>query len=67
MSLLRIDRQHVSFNEGGHHFTFYLRWVPGRVGRRVFRAWIGMGARWRSVWIDCDGISFQRGTLLKRN
>lgn len=71
MSLLRIDREHVSFNEGGLGFTFYLRWAPRRTPtftcHRMFRVWIAFGCQSYSMCIYQGRVSFQHRELLKRN
>lgn len=68
MSLLRIDREHVSFNEGGHHFTFYLRWTPRSIAcPRLFRVWAALGCHSYAMSIYRGRISFQHRELLKRN
>lgn len=39
MTMFRLDREHINFNEGGYWLTFYWRW-GGRKDYRMFRLWM---------------------------
>jgi len=40
--LLRVDREHVSFNQGGSLFTLYWRWKASERHPTLFRLWAGL-------------------------
>jgi hypothetical protein len=45
MTVLRIDREHINFNEGGRFFTFYWRWTPRGIVPKMLRVWAGLDSR----------------------
>lgn len=63
MTTLRMDRKHISFNEGGRYFTLYCRWAPKGIARRMFRLWVGLSGRSYELCIGFGRINFKRREL----